>query len=331
MSRVTHKIITVTCLSITSLFLFANQGVAKRLDQKIGGLFKKLIKKLKPKPDPPPRYPRKLFRGYAHKEKRFRWKNAYAMAVASKLADLDANAYHKAAKQIGFTRSRHFFSKDTQAFVASNKKMVLISFRGTEKANLRDVFQDIKTRNVSKHGGKVHEGFNQALSYVWRGLLKEVRRSSRKRRGRKPIWITGHSLGGALSILTAARLRESRLPVQGVYTFGQPRVGNSDFRKRLKVRIYRIVRAKDPVPYLPKKPDLLKKTNSPYVHVGSLYYFNSSHRYHRRTRSLPSDNTKNVTSMIFKYALKEHSMKKYVSDVYNILARRIKRSWPKPY
>ncbi len=45
----------------------------------------------------------------------------------------------------------------------------------------------------------------------------------------KPIWLTGHSLGGALATIAAYRLLKMGMNVHGLYTFGSPRVGNYGF------------------------------------------------------------------------------------------------------
>ena len=70
------------------------------------------------------------------------------------------------------------------------------------------------------------------------------------------MWVTGHSLGGALAMLFALRLKLRRgLTVAGVYTFGQPRVGNLPFSlaydKALRTCTYRVVHADDLVPRVP--------------------------------------------------------------------------------
>lgn len=68
----------------------------------------------------------------------------------------------------------------------------------------------------------------------------------------RALWITGHSLGGALAILMAARLYESDIDVTGVCTFGQPKTGDSKFKhhydRALGGRTWRVVYRNDPVP-----------------------------------------------------------------------------------
>jgi len=69
--------------------------------------------------------------------------------------------------------------------------------------------------------------------------------------------VTGHSLGGALASLAAADLNYNGLPVERVYTFGAPRVGNLGWAffynemLNLKGRTFRVVNERDPVPHIP--------------------------------------------------------------------------------
>jgi pimeloyl-ACP methyl ester carboxylesterase len=80
------------------------------------------------------------------------------------------------------------------------------------------------------------------------------------------IWVTGHSLGGALSTVAAARLMEriendpayASLNLEGMATFGSPRVGDEDFTiqfnttaERLGVQVWRFVHGDDIVPRIP--------------------------------------------------------------------------------
>ena len=59
-------------------------------------------------------------------------------------------------------------------------------------------------------------------------MLDAVARLSRDQTTR--LFLTGHSLGGALAVLAGAVLQfETNRSVTGVYTYGQPRVGDPDF------------------------------------------------------------------------------------------------------
>ena len=64
-----------------------------------------------------------------------------------------------------------------------------------------------------------------------------------------PIFITGHSLGGALATLGAAYL--SGWGPAACYTFGAPRGGNKGFSSSLQTPVYRVVNPGDPVPHVP--------------------------------------------------------------------------------
>jgi hypothetical protein len=50
----------------------------------------------------------------------------------------------------------------------------------------------------------------------------------------KPLWITGHSLGGSLGIITAFRLAKLGIPVKGIITFGAAQAGNKVFVKLME-------------------------------------------------------------------------------------------------
>lgn len=68
------------------------------------------------------------------------------------------------------------------------------------------------------------------------------------------ILATGHSLGGALSIIAALRIKEKVNRKVEVHNFGCPRVGNKPMSQYIHSQlenIYRVVHYKDLVPHLP--------------------------------------------------------------------------------
>lgn len=66
----------------------------------------------------------------------------------------------------------------------------------------------------------------------------------------KPLFITGHSLGGALATIAAKKLTHKG-GIASCYTFGSPRVGNVDWAVGIKTPVYRVVNAVDPVTMMP--------------------------------------------------------------------------------
>jgi len=101
--------------------------------------------------------------------------------------------------------------------------------------------------------GTVHQGFQVVYEAVRENLRKLVQL---KAPGCKELLITGHSLGGALSALSAPDLLNdvaaNLAPI--VYTWAEPRVGHPDFVHFFDTRVniyYRIANLWDVVPHLP--------------------------------------------------------------------------------
>jgi hypothetical protein len=165
-----------------------------------------------------------------------------------------------AVKQ-GFTPGtlEFFDTHDTQGFVAQDNNTVLVAFRGTQPKHPVDWMSDGRVVHSpwAHDVGKVHKGFYDALNVVWSDSGVLPRRLVN--RGNRTVWITGHSLGGALAELCAARAsfdpRITSIPIQGVYTFGQPRVGDETFasllNEKLGVQTFRFVNDRDIVPRVP--------------------------------------------------------------------------------
>jgi len=148
-----------------------------------------------------------------------------------------------------FELIRTYNRAGTQAFLAkrtdeSENAMLVLAFRGTEMA-AKDIHSDAKARLVTLHGQeRVHRGFLKAFSHV-----KDLIQADLKNHPDIPVYITGHSLGGALAVL-ATRLLVS--DSQGAcYTFGGPRVGTSQVDDQIKTPIYRVVNSADLVPRVP--------------------------------------------------------------------------------
>jgi triacylglycerol lipase len=138
---------------------------------------------------------------------------------------------------------------DTQALVGSTRQAIVIAFRGTEPTKLKDLLTDAELTMVSGPLGKVHEGFWESLEGIWDKLERAI---ASRQDGKRPIWFTGHSLGGALAQLAVARLIKEDRPAQGLYTYGAPRCGDtrfaSQFNRLARQSSFRVVNEADIIP-----------------------------------------------------------------------------------
>lgn len=202
--------------------------------------------------------------------------NARILGQAAAMAYEERLACERWAVKQGFTPGtlECFDAHDTQGFVVQNDDAVVVAFRGTQPRHPVDWLSDGRVVQVpwAHTVGKVHKGFYDALRVVWSGGQALPRRLVD--RGGRTVWITGHSLGGALAELCAARASFdpaiTSIPIQGVYTFGQPRVGDDAFatllHQKLGARTFRFVNDRDIVPRVPF-------FSMGYRHYGNQTYF----------------------------------------------------------
>lgn len=172
---------------------------------------------------------------FVHTTTRYSGENALVLTDCARLAYEDESVV-KARLRGGwnFDRVDCFSGGSTQAFVGGNDRYLIIAFRGTEPTNIRDWFRDLDAHFTAGPAGRVHRGFLKALDEVWDGADGLRSRIFEFRDQQQTLWLAGHSLGGALAVLATARLRlVEKLPLNGIYTIGQPRVGDSAFVQAL--------------------------------------------------------------------------------------------------
>jgi hypothetical protein len=250
----------------------------------------------------------------------FSLKRARAFAALSLLTygdELDAAGVKDQLKKWGFQNNdvQLFGWQDDggRAFVAGNSDVIVVAFRGTkdpldlsEDAEAPNPEPDTGVQEDYRLQGRIHRGFQEAIQRVWdqdsnqggTGLMFALQQMV----GRYPnakVYITGHSLGAAMATIAAGRIPkyESYLPpdarpgtraksitVDGVYTYGSPRVGNNEYAAAYNALLvpdssgvpnalgditFRCVNLNDAVPQVP--PEFMG-----YKHVGRLVQIASS-------------------------------------------------------
>jgi len=207
--------------------------------------------------------------------------NAWWLAEASTLVYADEAYVTQRFSKAGLKRIKFFNRSGTQCFIASNTCFAIVAFRGSEIWKRKDRFDpgqmiaDFKTNIDIRlsdwiRGGKVHNGFKTALEDVWEEILPEIKNLEKQG---TPIWVTGHSLGAALATLAADQLQD----VQGLYTFGSPRVGDQAFQRNFRSNAFRVVNGSDVVATVPAK--------DPYRHVGEHILIDQKGRVHYKAGS----------------------------------------------
>ncbi|KAL0038755.1 hypothetical protein WJX79_006617 [Trebouxia sp. C0005] len=164
--------------------------------------------------------------------------------------------------------SKAAFVPRTLAILLEMPKAIIMAFRGTEPTNLINMRSSGKISMTHPEGmGGVHDGFWTALMYeseeeggasLFDRLVEALQEGDQK----LEIYLTGHSLGGALAAVFAQALvarghEKLAQRVKGVHTFGGPRIGDADFctllGEQYPNRTFRYVHGADIIPKIPPR------------------------------------------------------------------------------
>ncbi|GAM25250.1 hypothetical protein SAMD00019534_084250 [Acytostelium subglobosum LB1] len=161
---------------------------------------------------------------------------------------------------------KNFFGKETSnsfGFIGIRGDTIIVAFRGTQSTNVNNLFTDARIPyalwNETEPNVKVHQGFY--LAYL--NLQTQARFGLKSARAACPdcknLWVTGHSLGAALSVLylfdVAGQDLTAGLHVS-TYLFGPPRIGNEAFVNSFVSKvgldnIWRLCEGRDVIPHFP--------------------------------------------------------------------------------
>jgi endonuclease G len=194
----------------------------------------------------------------------FSWPGTLLLARASKLAYETRSAVSSVVRdQWGFDTFEFIDTGDTQGFMAAAANVAMVAFRGTE--SLGDWLANLSvTRSAWPPFGSVHTGFLGAFA-----LVREQVKAFVVQQQAAHLWVTGHSLGGALATIAAAEL-SAVATVSGVCTFGQPRLSDTQvenfFATALRGRFHRFV----------NNNDIVSRVPPGFHHVGRLIHFDAT-------------------------------------------------------
>ncbi|KAJ1947148.1 hypothetical protein GGF37_000669 [Kickxella alabastrina] len=163
--------------------------------------------------------------------------------------------------------------------VNPNKKAIVVSFRGT--AEFQDWIDDIIINSaewpLTIAGSQVGAGFLNGYEIVSPLIIQKIHELAATH-PEYSIVATGHSLGGARAAIFAADISANHphyLPRLQLYTYGQPRCGNSAFVKfmdSLNITKIRVVNKSDLIPHLPAK-------EAGYHHFGTEFWVAAENQF----------------------------------------------------
>jgi hypothetical protein len=197
------------------------------------------------------------------------------------------------------------------AFViqSANGRVAILCYRGTEPdvaswMTDADVAPERMAYRIGDPRATVHAGFYRNVRATRYEVMAALKRACRGLSVRAPLpdqadvpsmeglealYVTGHSLGGAMAAMTAVMVRHERKFSHGgdiagrlraAYTFGQPMIGDPRFARAcerdafLRDNVIRYVYDRDVVPHLPPK------TAGPYRHFGREFRYEVPHLRH---------------------------------------------------
>ena len=198
------------------------------------------------------------------------------------LANLAHAAYHaretiERLLEMCGARSVHVYQElDAQGFLAVWPDKAVLSFRGTKletrrqlqpgflssvktfvettfRIDLPDEYRMFLANDVladlmfikKQHGhANVHQGFMGELDKLWESVVADL--DAKTTSPAIPVFVTGHSLGGAMATIAGMRRRFTE-----VVTFGEPRVGSNIVSEFQTERHTRYVNGDDPITMVP--------------------------------------------------------------------------------
>jgi hypothetical protein len=238
---------------------------------------------------------------------------AHTLAVLATYAYSDLDTLLEIATRLGLQHCNglavelandpQFIASTAHLVQSADGRVVVLIYRGTEPTNVINWLTDIdvspekvRLRGPDAEPLDVHAGFYrnvratrfkiaEALKDAAEGKPMTPAQDGHEQPALQPmeaLYITGHSLGGAMAALMSILLREDihywnqvGHSLKALYTFGQPMVGSPDLARHyenddvLGTRTFRYIYEGDPVPRLPSRD------------TGSWQHF--GHEYHHTT------------------------------------------------
>lgn len=189
------------------------------------------------------------------------WPVAELLASVSEKAYLTPVEAKTSYRTLGFDEPESFEHGSMFGYVLTFNDAAIIVFRGTD--DRADWFVNLDTIPAQTRHGEVHKGFFDSYQPLKRQIITLLRNNKPKH-----LWITGHSLGGALAVVCAYDLVENeKQKLDGIITFGQPMVAHKQLAEYLGEALF------GRYAHYVNDNDIVPRVAPGYAHCGSLVWF----------------------------------------------------------
>ncbi|MFK5914109.1 MAG: lipase family protein [Woeseiaceae bacterium] len=233
-------------------------------------------------------------------ESLWKTKKHWVFSNLSHIAYFSSEQIQTFMQQLGAEKTCFYNHKGAQAYLSIWEDKAVLCFRGTQSVEnpterqdhlnfvrkffLRfliklpinpfsllsinnDIWADLKLIQTSfnnQSSTKVHSGFLEEINKIWDNseIENNILNDIQQHVGEKPIWVTGHSLGGAMATLAGMKYS-----FQAVTTFGEPRVGKNIGKSFISTTHTRFVNGDDPVTKVPPRLFSYYKHHGNKIHI----------------------------------------------------------------
>lgn len=223
---------------------------------------------------------------------------AMIMAKCAKITYSPKREADKSLQKISF-KLKYFNRNEPVFLIAEHDQYIVVAFKGRQE--LHDFINILKFFWTETKVKRIHNGFKTMYDKVHYLILFQLSQLS----DTKPIYLTGHSLGGALAVVASSQLPGH---IAGCYTFGSPPIGIKELDQPIQRPVYEIINDNDPFSDLDEC--------SHYSYVGSRYILTKEQILHDQKRKTSDKNHMKAKKV---FSPKAHFIKEYINRLETIL------------
>jgi hypothetical protein len=254
----------------------------------------------------------------------------YAYADVTTVAMMMARMGLEANACVGLSQVVDAMMIFSTAYLVQSRcgRIAVLCYRGTEPGSLGNWLGDVDTGSEASailpaadgDAVRVHAGFHLNLRATWLGVLEQLELAlegkslaapeTRVAHPLQALYVTGHSLGGAMAVLFGLSIASSRAhrPIadrlRATYTFGQPMTVCAPLPAWAAAaggRVFRYIIPRDLVPALPPLPW------GPFTHIGHEYRYADGTWHASATPVAPLANVREIPRVLLAFFAPRHT------------------------